>query len=282
MSDRAVRAWAAAIVCLIRHAPRFFAAAPKTPLRVLGIVAFDTLHLHRGARVLPRARVEALAMFLDLEGFANASWDRKTVCEPEYAAVRLRLEQAGLGPLVAAYLRRLQDVESRRPLTGDDESRFEAVRSYREAVARLSIASAAAIALGGEALGRDALGGETVGREALAALPAACGAAGDCDVDTLFRILMQCQIVDDILDYPEDRSAHLPGFLTASPSLPQALAFADTAARTYGAPACDGSGRAAPPLRLALSVMTAAARGVIALAAWQMRHSRHAILHGRA
>ena len=49
----------------------------------------------------------------------------------------------------------------------------------------------------------------------------------------LFRIAMQCQIIDDVLDYPQDMSAGLPSFLTAAESLPQALELSRLAALGY-------------------------------------------------
>ena len=45
----------------------------------------------------------------------------------------------------------------------------------------------------------------------------------DGDFNILFRIAMQCQIIDDVLDYSSDRSAGLTSFLTASASLPDAI-----------------------------------------------------------
>ena len=51
------------------------------------------------------------------------------------------------GLCVEEYLGRLRDLESRRPSIGGDHRRFDEVRLYREGVARLSLATAAAIAL---------------------------------------------------------------------------------------------------------------------------------------
>ena len=52
-----------------------------------------------------------------------------------------RLVQAGRGTCIEAYLSRLQELESRRPAIGGDHRRFDEVRSYREDVARLSLAT---------------------------------------------------------------------------------------------------------------------------------------------
>lgn len=242
MSDRPVWASVVSAACLLRGLPLFFRAAPKTPLRALGIIALDTLHVLRHARPLPRRRINELAMFLDLEGCTNALWDHKGLCAAEYLALRQQLMNAGLGACLEAYLKRLRALESRRPSIGGDHRNFDEVRSYREAVARLSIDTAAAIALDAE----------------------------DRETDTLFRILMQCQIIDDILDYPADLSAGLPSFLTAAASLPQAMELTARAARHYAA-SPEGS---VLPLQVALGVVSAMARLVIAAAPHRHRQAR--------
>ena len=91
------------------------------------------------SRPLPRKRISELAMFLDFQACTNAAWDHKELCEAEYQAIRQRLEEAGLGSWIEEYLGRLRELESRRPSIGGDHRRFDDVRSYREAVARLSL-----------------------------------------------------------------------------------------------------------------------------------------------
>ena len=94
----AIRASLVSAGCFLRGLPLFFCAAPRTPLRVLGIIALDTLHVLRHSRPLPRPRARVLAMFLDLEGCANAAWDLKDLSAADYGALRQRLVGAGLGP----------------------------------------------------------------------------------------------------------------------------------------------------------------------------------------
>lgn len=225
--------------CLLRGVPLFFAAAPRTPLRVLGIIALDTLHVLRHSEPLPRHRIRELATFLDFQGCTNAAWDHKDACGTQYQAIRRRLEHAGLGPCIEAYLGRLEALEGRRPRVGGDARRFDDVRSYREEVARLSLGAAAAIALHGGCLDEGIRSTRC-----------------DGDVETLFRILMQCQIIDDVLDYPADLAAGLPSFLTACASLPQAMELTALASRSYAGR--EGTaGDAVFPLRLALSIVTA-------------------------
>lgn len=230
--------------CLLRRLPLFFRATPRTPLRVLGIIALDTLHVLRHGRPLTRKRIGELSMFLDFEGCANAAWDHKALRQAEYDAMRQQLEQAGLGPCIGTYLVRLRELEEQRPPIGGDRRRFGEVRAYREGVARLSMATAAAIALTDEC------------REVKIS-----SAYGDRDVDTLYRILMQCQVIDDVVDYEDDRAAGLPSFLTALTSLPQGLELTTAAVERYAA----GS-KGLLPMRVALAVITWMTKLVVALA----------------
>ena len=253
--------WASVVsaICFLRGLPLFFRAAPKTPLRVLGIIALDTLHVLRYSQPLPRKTISDLALFLDLAGYANAAWDHKRPCEEEYQAIRCRLESADLGARTEAYLGRLQELESGRPSISGGGQRFDEVRSYREAVARLSLATAADIAF--DVKRRESGDGDV------------CASHCDSDVDTLFRILMQCQIIDDILDYREDVSASLPSFLTAA-SLPLALALTATAAHSYAEEPERSSGDVVFPLRVALRAFTAATTLVVRVADQRHRTTR--------
>ena len=166
-------------------------------------------------------------------------WDGKDLCAPEYRALRQRLEAAGLGAWIAEYLRRLRELETRRPSVGGDLRDFDGLRSYREAVARLSLATVTAIALNAECL-EDAV------------------RATYCEIDVaaLFRMAMQCQIIDDVIDYRKDLAAGLPSFLTASAPLPQAIALTADAARSYAESRGSLAGGGVFPLEAALYVIT--------------------------
>lgn len=232
-------AWSSlvSIACLLRGLPLFLGRHPRTPLRVLGVIALDTLHVLRRSRLLPRPKRREVALFLDFAGCMNAAWDRKQPCAEDYRAVRQRLEQAGLGSCLFDYLGRLQAIERWRPSLGGDHRRFDEVRAYREAVAGLTLATAAGIALGD-------------------------GSLEDADMDTLFRILMQCQIIDDVIDYQADRLAGLPSFLTAASTRHEAGALSAEAAQGYAA----GGDRSVLPLRLALWVASALTQLVVRVA----------------
>jgi hypothetical protein len=242
------RAGLASLNCLLRGLPLFFRASPKTPLRVLCIIALDTLHVLRRSRPLPRERKQQLATFLDFQACANAAWDGKPLCAVEYEALRQRLETAGLGSWIAEYLDRLRELEADQPPTGGGDEGFHDVREYREAVARLALATITAIALDAACV-----------EEGIQATHA------DRNVATLFRLAMQCQIIDDVVDYRADLSAGLPSFLTASSSLPRALSLTAHAARSYASPG-RASGHGVLPLRLAAHVVAAVATVVVRVA----------------
>jgi hypothetical protein len=241
----------ASVASFVRGLPLFFASVPRTPLRVLCVIALDTIHLRRHAQALPRQRRQDLAAFLDFQACTNAAWDGKDRSDGEHQALRRRLEQAGLGSWIDEYLGHLRVLESQRPVIGGDRRRFDDVRAYREAVVRLSLATIAAIALDAECV--DA---------------GIAATHGDRDVSTLFRLAMQCQVIDDVLDYREDLSLGLPSFLTASQSLPEAMALTPGAVRSYGASPPQGAS-ALFSLRLALRVVTAAAALAVRAARWR-------------
>ena len=238
-----LRVGLAAARCLLRNVPLFLRARPRTPLRVLGIIALDTLHVVRRSTPLPRRRISDLALFLDFQGCANAVWDLKPVCLGEFRAVREQLEAAGLGTWIERYLERLRALEARRPTA--DATSFEEIRAYREAGVRLSLAAASGIAFPGADLDQQVQ-----------------SSTRDADLDTLVRILLHCQVIDDVLDYRGDLASGLPSFLTACASLPEALTLTATAIRTPTSRR-GSTTRALFPFRLALWLFTAAARLVV-------------------
>lgn len=244
-----LRAGLVSITCLLRGLPLFFCAPPRTPLRVLCIVALDTIHVLRHSDPLSRQTRRALATFLDFQACTNAAWDRKPLCSVEYQALRQRLEKDGLGTWMTEYLGRLEELETRRPSIGGDRRRFDDVRAYREAVVRLSLATVTAIALKAECLD-----------EAMRAT------YYDSDVAALFGMAMQCQIIDDVVDYRTDLPAGLPSFLTAAASLPQAMASTAEAARSYAARRGRSTRDGVFPLEAALCVVTAVTKVVVAVA----------------
>jgi hypothetical protein len=117
---------------------------------------------------------------------------------------------------------------------------------YRESVVRLSLAAVVGIALNANGLD-----------EGIRATRC------DSDVAALFRMAMHCQIIDDLVDYRQDLSAGLPSFLTASASLPYAIARTARAARSYADRRETSAGPAVFPLEAAISAIALVTKLVI-------------------
>ncbi len=250
MSDH-LHAGFAALKAFARSLPLVAAAAPRTPLRVLCIVALDAVHARRHSRGMGRGRRRTIAAFLDFAACVNAEWDRKPFCREQHARNRRELARAGLTPLIDDYLARLAALEGARPVGAAAGGCFDDVRNYRERVAALSLAAAVAIAFGHTSLD-DAL--RRTGR--------------DPDVNTLLRLVMQCQVVDDVLDYRQDRAAGLPSFVTATPFAPECLRLTGAAVRSYASGA-----RGAAPFRAALAAASLVASFVVRTGHVTCRHT---------
>jgi hypothetical protein len=210
-------------------------------------MAFDTLHSLRNAKRLPPFKLRTLAALLDLGACANAAFDHKDYCRRELRMTLRLLRETGIGPSLVEYLRRLRTLESKRPFPGGGYRRFQEVRWYRESVVRLSLAMVALTANDNQSLATVL---EATRR--------------DPDLDLLFRTAMQCQIIDDVLDYSKDVSAGLPSFLTACESLPLARELTGLTAHSYSAdPKVSRTG--AFPLRLALRLVSICTKLVLIL-----------------
>jgi hypothetical protein len=243
-----------AVRSMVRGLPLLVFARPKTPLRVLCVMAFDTLQMLRSAKPLPMPKLRMLAALLDFAACANAAFDHKKCCRQEYRETLRLLEEAGIRSSVVEYLQRLRDLERGRPLPGGDYRHFREAALYRESVVRLSLGMVAATANGSHCLDQ--------GIRATYC---------DADLKILFRIVMQCQIIDDVLDYARDKSAGLPSFLTASRSLPQAWELTRLAARDYADERDLPRSGDVFPLRSALFLVSACAKLVIVLGRWKQR-----------
>ena len=152
------------------------------------------------------------------------------------------------------YWARIQDLEYQRPSAFGDRSQCRRVQRYREDVARLS------------------LGVLTTTAFRLASTDEGVSAVQtDDDLRILFRIVMQCQIIDDIMDFANDSAKRLPGFLTASESLLESFE------RTYHAACCYADNQSLPqtgnlfPLRIALFSVSAISKLLITLGRWRQR-----------
>lgn len=246
--------------CVVRGLPLLVSSRPRTPLRALCIIAFDALRSLRRRRPLARQERRMLAALLDLGACANAAFDRKQFCRHEYQQLRLLLEGIGIGSAVGDYLRRLENLEAQRPAPGGDQCRFREAVSYREDVVRLSLGMLAAIANGRRSL-----------EEGIRAV------RGDADLKLLFRVVMQCQIIDDVLDHAGDLDAGLPSFLTACESLPRAFELTRLAALQYADSSDVPRTDVDFPLRAALFIVSAGAESVILMGRWKARRPSAAI-----
>jgi len=94
-----------AVRSIVRGLSLFMSARPKTPLRVLCIMAFDMLHMLRNAKPLPMPKLRLLAALLDFGACANAAFDNKDCCRHECRRTLQLLEEAGIRSSVVEYLR---------------------------------------------------------------------------------------------------------------------------------------------------------------------------------
>jgi hypothetical protein len=174
-----------------------------TPLRALCIAAYDVLHAERYARPLDAATRQSLATLLDLGACVNCLVDSKSSKRhPDPSKeVRTKLKELranGHGPLACAYLRKLKSFEYNRPAPAGTPDVFSQILRYREDVVRLSLGALATITN----VSSDLSAGMRMTQD-------------DDAVNVLFRIVMQCQILDDVLDYRRDQALGLPTCLSA-------------------------------------------------------------------
>ena len=244
----------AATISFLRGLPWFVSGRPRTPLRVLCLMAFDTVQVLRKSRRLSSHRLQTLASLLDFGACANEFFDNKDFSPQEYRATRRLLERARTSLAAQEYMSRLRDLENRRPSPGGDVGQHRKARWYREAVIRLSLGTIAATAL-----------------DNLTIEDGIRATHRDEDLETLYRIVMLCQIIDDVLDLATDTENGLPSFLTAHASPSQALALTSDAATEYA----DRNGlQSLPhvfPFRLALLGISALAKAAIMFGRWRLR-----------
>lgn len=248
--DVVVNSIFAAIKAFARGFPLLWSDRPRTPLRVLCLMAFDMLHLVRNGKPLPYETLRLMAVLLDAGACANAVFDRKASCRGERRAALKALRRSAIRTVICEYLRRLTELENGRPRAGGDRQAFQRVRLYRESVVRLSIGMLTAAADGRLSLDQGIRAIDSEG-----------------DLDLLLRMAMLCQIIDDILDYPKDLAAGLPSFLTASRSLRESFGLTRECVWEY-ADRDYHTREVYPvfPLRCALSLISVCARLVLALA----------------
>jgi len=243
-----------AVLSVLRGLPLLFRSRPKTPLRVACIMAFDMLHQLRTSKRLPPDRVKSLAVLLDFGATVNAAFDGKAYCQDEFRRIRKLLDAAGMSTTVADYWTQLQQLELRRPSAFGDRLQCRKVQFYREDVVRLSLGVLTATTFG-----------YTNVDEGLWAVRT------DFDLQILFRIVMQLQIIDDVMDFAKDNARRLPGFLTASESLQESFQLTQQATRSYATIKGAIQTESSLPLRIAHFVVSAITRLVVTLGRWRQR-----------
>ncbi|MDA1232945.1 MAG: hypothetical protein O2856_19435, partial [Planctomycetota bacterium] len=152
-------------------------------MRVLCIMAFDTLHALRTSQRLPIQRIRNLAALLDFGACVNAAFDGKRFRPEEFRRTRQLLEDAGIRSAVDEYSHRLKELERRRPCLSGNRLNFQRVRTYRENVVRLSLGILTTTTFGHKRL-----------EDGIKAI------CTEHDLMLLFNIVMQCQIIDDVVD----------------------------------------------------------------------------------
>ncbi len=225
-------------------------------------MAFDTLHVYLRSKPIPRNTRRALAAFLDFGACENAAIDGKQYSPNEHEANQQMLLNSGRGPLLSNYVTQLRGLEKLRPLPGGDLRTFEDVRAYREAVAKLSLETITAVVFAADDCG-DSGGRTELCRSELIRRRR--------ELEMLFRIVMQCQIIDDVLDYSRDAAAGLPSFLTATAEIQQSIQSSGEAVRTYENVECLSPFAATTVLRMALFGVSNLAKAVLGVRQWQYR-----------
>ncbi len=236
-----------AIMSVLRGLPFLIRRRPRTPLRVMCIMAFDMLHTLRTKRRLPPDRVSCLALFLDFGAAANAVIDGKVFCENEFLRTRQLPNDAGIRSIIDDYWTQIQELEGQRPAAFGDGRQCRKVQLYRENVVRLSLG----------ALSTAAFGYANV-KDGVSAV------STDSDLKILFGIVMQFQIIDDVMDFAKDSNQRLPGFLTASASLRESFELTHHAACSYASSQGFWENGNLFPLRIALFAVSAITHLLIA------------------
>ncbi|WP_299470254.1 hypothetical protein [uncultured Gimesia sp.] len=243
-----------AMISFLRGMPLFVSVRPRTPLRVLCLMAFDTVHVLRFSRRMSSQKLQTLAALLDFGACANDFYDSKDFSLQEYQATRRLLKSAQTGTVVNEYVCRLRHLEMRRSLPGGDDRLHGKAQAYRESVIRLSLGMVAATALDDMTI-EDGI--QATYR--------------DDDLETLYRIVMLCQIIDDVLDFAKDKNDGLPGFLTAHASPSQALTLTSAAALRYANRDSMPSLPHVFPFRVALMGVSVLAQVSISYGYWRLR-----------
>jgi len=219
---------------------RFFAARlPGTPLRVLLLIACDAALRARGI-IMTADRRKAVIEAMELGALLNDRFDGDPYNTDALRARVSWFAHSAHREVVWNYAKRLRRLERTRPDPGDCAA---VVKCYRENVNRVSLAALWALA--------------SARTLAAAELEIEC----EADLHLLFKIVMQTQLIDDLLDVRHDRARGLPSFaagadVTAASLLELVSVYSDLTPIQLDRSFC---------LRVALKIVAASAWILIAL-----------------
>jgi hypothetical protein len=180
----AVAAVRAGMVCF----PMLLAAHPGTPLRMLGITAFEYLARLRGG-TLGRQRRLAMAHACDFASLRNDYYDHQTLDASEYRALRFILRHMAPEASTARYIQSLRQAERNRPILAPATPNVvDAVIGYRTRVLNLTLQWLQEIA----AVSVDAV-----------------------KFNAFLSVASLTQIGDDLLDWKDDQASSRPSYVTA-------------------------------------------------------------------
>lgn len=172
---------------------RFFATArPGTPLRAASLIAIDAVLRGRGKSLKPDQR-RAVIEAMELGALLNDRFDGDLYPKQKLRSAVSWFQNSSSRELVKNYAKLLRHYERDRP---QREEGLTAITRYRENVNRLSLAMLWALATNTSL--------ESAQREV----------HSDNSLQLLFRIIMQCQLIDDVLDIRKDRLRSLPSLAT--------------------------------------------------------------------
>jgi hypothetical protein len=167
--------------------PIMAAVRPRTPLRVLCIAAFEYLARLEGGSQKASTRA-ALAFACDFGALCNDFYDQRELNRSEYRSLRAALRRLIPEGATRAYIRHLRTVERSRPVLLVDPAFETNAVEYRNRVLVLSMNWLHGIS----------------GVRWNAAL-----------FQTLVALTGLIQLVDDLLDWEDDREHRRPSYITA-------------------------------------------------------------------
>jgi len=177
-----------AVSALMVCFPMLLAACPKTPLRVLCIVAFEYLARLRGG-TLGRRRRLAMAHACDFGSLRDDYYDHRKLDATEYRSLRFKLRRMVPEAATSRYIQRLRQAERNRPiLEATAPGVVDAVIAYRTGVLDLSLRWL----------------------QEISGLP-----VERVKFHALLSLVSLMQIADDLLDWQDDQAVGRPSYVTA-------------------------------------------------------------------